>query len=165
MGIVELEGAVGGGGAEVGFPIALCGTGVAGRFGQEAPGAAVVVGVGDCDAEKGVGARGGVFAVVAEGAEDAFGGGGELDEEGVVDVVGVGGAAGDFTEGAPGGAVVGGGYGLQDVVAGLEACIDAEDAAIAEAGGSGVGAGAEDDGGTGQGGFDGGSREELGDLR
>lgn len=149
--VVELEGVVEGGGAEVGFPVSGYGARVAGWLGEVAPGLAAVVRGGDCDAEEGVGACGGVFAVVPEGAEDAGGGGGELDEEGVVDVVGIGGAAGDFAEGGEGGAVVGGADGEEDVEAGLEGGVDAEDGAVTEAGGTRVGAGADGNGGTSQG--------------
>ncbi len=54
----------------------------------------MVVGDADDDAEIGVGACGGVFGVVAKGAEDLAGGEGE--DVGIVDVVGVGGAADYF---------------------------------------------------------------------
>lgn len=55
---------------------------------QERPVPAAVVGVGESDAEEGVGACGGVFVVVAVGDDEPARG--ELEGVGVVDVVGVG---------------------------------------------------------------------------
>ena len=160
-GVVELEG-VGavGCGAEVGFPVAGDRPRVAGGLGEVAPRFAAVIGGGDGYSEEGVGASDGIFAVVPESAEDAGGGGGELEEVGVVDVVGIRGAAGDFSERGEGGAVVGGAGGEEDVGAGLEGRVDGDDGAVTQAGGARVGAGADGDGGAGQGWSGWGSREE-----
>ena len=68
--MVELEGSIESV-AEIWFPVAVDGSWVGSWLGEVGPGFAAVVRVGDCDAEEGVGARGGVFAVVSEGAEDA----------------------------------------------------------------------------------------------
>ncbi len=76
--------------AEEGFPISVDGVGVGGCGAEVCPCCAEVGGEADGDAEVGVGACGGVFGVVSEGAEDFSGG--ELEDVGVVDVVGIGGA-------------------------------------------------------------------------
>lgn len=68
--VIELEGSIESV-AEIGFPVAVYGSWVGSWLGEVGPGFTAVVGVGDCDAEEGVGARSGVFAVVSEGAEDA----------------------------------------------------------------------------------------------
>lgn len=73
--------------AEEGFPAASYSARVGGGLAEILPVDAIVVGIGDCDAEVGVCALGWVLGMVSERAEYAAGE--ELEHVGVVDVVGV----------------------------------------------------------------------------
>ena len=77
------------------LPAAGDGAWVSLRLAQILPGYAVVVGIGDCDAESGVGPVAGVFGVVPECTEDAAGR--QLEDVRIVEVVCVRGAAGYFS--------------------------------------------------------------------